>query len=77
MKKVEYSQVVRRKLKALKLRLTAEFGPETAAKALKRITDSARGLADFEEKALCCLPCLIFIVTTDTFMQAIITCFTE
>lgn len=35
MKKVEYSQVVRRKLKALKLRLTAEFGPETAAKALK------------------------------------------
>ena len=52
MKKVEYSQVVRRKLKALKLRLTAEFGPETAAKALKRITDSARGLADFEEKAL-------------------------
>lgn len=52
MKKVEYSQVVRRKLKALKLRLTAEFGPETAAKALKRITDSARGLADFEEKGV-------------------------
>ena len=52
MKKVEYSQAARRKLKALKLRLTAELGSETAAKALKRITDSARGLADFEEKAL-------------------------
>ena len=52
MKKVEYSQVVRRKLKALKLRLTAEFGPETVAKTLKRITDSARGLADFEEKGV-------------------------
>lgn len=52
MKKVEYSQVVRRKLKALKLRLTAEFGPETAAKVLKRITDSAKRLADFEEKGV-------------------------
>ena len=52
MKKVEYSQAARRKLKALKLRLTAELGPETAAKALKRITDSARGLADFEEKGV-------------------------
>ena len=47
MKKVEYSQVVRRKLNALKLRLTVEFDPETAAKALKRITDSARRLAAF------------------------------
>ena len=53
MKTVEYSQVVRRKLKALKLRLTAEFSPETAAKALKRIKDSARGLADFEERRAC------------------------
>ena len=52
MKKVEYSQAARRKLKALKLRLTVEIGPETAAKALKRITDSARGLADFEEKGV-------------------------
>ena len=50
MKKFEDSQVGRRNLKALKLRLTVEFGPETAAKALKRITYAARGLADFEEK---------------------------
>ena len=41
MKKIEYSHIVRRKLKALKMRLTAEFGPESAAKALKRIMDNA------------------------------------
>ena len=49
LKKLEYSQVVRRKLKALRVRLTDEFGSETAEKALKRITDAARGLEDFAE----------------------------
>ena len=52
MKKLEYSQVVRRKLKALRVRLTDEFGSEAAEKALKRITDAARGLEDFAEKGV-------------------------
>lgn len=52
MKKLEYSQVVRRKLKALRVRLTDEFGSEAAGKALKRITDAARGLEDFAEKGV-------------------------
>ena len=52
MKKIEYSHIVRRKLKTLKMRLTAEFGPESAAKALKRIMDSVKSLTDFEEKPL-------------------------
>ena len=52
MKKVEYSQIVRRKLKMLKVRLTAEFGTKVATKALKEITDAARGLETFEEKGV-------------------------
>lgn len=52
MKKVEYSQVVRRKLKALKERLVSEFGPEVSKKALKQITDAAKSLGDFEEKGV-------------------------
>lgn len=49
MRRLEYSQTVRRKLKALKVRLTDEFGSEAAGKALKRITDAARRLEDFAE----------------------------
>lgn len=52
MKKLEYSQIVRRKLKALRVRLTDEFGSEAAGKALKRITDVARGLEEFAEKGV-------------------------
>lgn len=52
MRKLEYSQIVRRKLKALRVRLTDEFGSEAAGKALKRITDAARGLEDFAEKGV-------------------------
>lgn len=52
MKEVEYSHIVRCKLKALKMRLTVEFGPESAKKALKQIMDSARDLAYFEEKGV-------------------------
>ena len=47
MKKVEYSQVVRRKLKALKLRLTAEFDPETAAVATTDILGATTGGLNF------------------------------
>ena len=52
MRKVEYSQIVRRKLKALKARLTSEFGPEVSGKSLKRITDAVRGLEKFAEKGV-------------------------
>lgn len=52
MKKVEYSQIVRRKLKNLRARLTSEFGAEVSQKTIKRITDAARGLEDFEEKGI-------------------------
>ena len=44
MKKVEYSQIVRRKLKVLRGRLTSEFGSEVSRKSLKQITDAARSL---------------------------------
>ncbi len=50
MKKVEYSQIVRRKLKNLKLHLTSKFGSEVSKKSIKKITDSVRELENFEEK---------------------------
>ena len=52
MKKVEYSQIVRRKLKNLRTRLTSEFGAEVSRKSVKQITDAARVLEDFEEKGI-------------------------
>ena len=52
MKKVEYSQIVRRKLKKIKARLTSEFGAEVSRKSVKQITDAIRGLEDFEEKGI-------------------------
>ena len=52
MKKVEYSQIVKRKLKALRKRLMDEFGSEVSRKALKQITDAARGLGNFAEKGI-------------------------
>lgn len=36
----------------LKVRLTTEFGTKVAAKALKEITNAARGLETFEEKGV-------------------------
>ena len=52
MKKVEYSQIVRRKLKNLRTRLTSKFGAEVYRKSIKQITDAARGLEAFDEKAI-------------------------
>jgi plasmid stabilization system protein ParE len=52
LKKVEYSQIVRRKLKALKERLASEFGSEVSKKTLKEITDAAKGLGNFAEKGI-------------------------
>ena len=42
--KLEYSQIVRRKLKTLKLYLSEQYGVDSAKSAVKRITDSARKL---------------------------------
>ena len=42
--KLEYSQIVRRKLKALKLYLTEQYGEELARTAVNKITDRAREL---------------------------------
>ena len=47
MKKLEYSQVVRRKMQALKQRLTRKFDATVSKKNLKRITDAAKGLEVF------------------------------
>lgn len=44
--KLKYLQIVRRKLKALRVRRTDKFGSEAAEKTLKRITDAARGLEE-------------------------------
>ena len=52
MKRVEYSQLVRRKLKMLKVRLTVEFGTKVATKALRDIVNAVRGLEVFEEKGV-------------------------
>lgn len=60
MKKVEYSQVVRRKLKALKLRLTAEFIAETAAKALKRT--GLLSLKYLTRGKILCISCLVLVL---------------
>ena len=48
--RVEYSQIVRRKMKALKKYLTEQFDKDTAIKGLKAITNAARKLADFPNK---------------------------
>lgn len=52
MKKIEYSQIVRRKLKALKMRLTGQFDAELSTKAIKQITEAVRGLEQFEKKGV-------------------------
>ena len=52
MKKVEYSQIVRSKLKVLRGRLTSEFGSEVSRKSLKQITDVARSLEKFAERGV-------------------------
>lgn len=52
MKKVEYSQIVRRKLKTLRVRLTNEFGLEVSKKSLRQITNAARSLEKFAERGV-------------------------
>lgn len=50
MKKLEYSQVVRKKLKELRANLTLHFGEQVAQKSIKKITSAARGLSALEEQ---------------------------
>ena len=52
MKRIEYSQIARRKLKALRIRLTSEYGSAVSSKIIKQITSAARGLETFEEKGI-------------------------
>lgn len=50
--KLEYSQIVRRKLKTLRANLTAEYGDEVSRKSVKKITDAARGLQKYPNKGV-------------------------
>lgn len=52
MKKVEYSLIVRQKLKDLRKDLTLRFGTDVSRKAVKQITDAAKGLGMFENKGI-------------------------
>ena len=49
-KKVEFSQIVRKKMKNLKKSLADRFDEDTAKKGLRLIVDSAKDLAAFPEK---------------------------
>ena len=50
--KIEYSQIVRQKMKELKENLTEQFGAKTAFKGIKTITESVRQLSDFSLKGI-------------------------
>ncbi len=50
MKSLEYSQIARRKIKALRARLTMEYGVTVSSRIVKQIIDTIRGLEIFEEK---------------------------
>ncbi|WP_036978688.1 type II toxin-antitoxin system RelE/ParE family toxin [Pseudobutyrivibrio sp. MD2005] len=49
---LEYSQIVRRKLKSLRAYLKAEYGEDVSKTAIKKITDAARGLQKFPNKGV-------------------------
>ncbi len=49
MKKIEYSQIVRKKLNRLKADLVQNFGAEASGKSVKKITDAVRGPEKFEK----------------------------
>ena len=50
--KIEYSQIVRRKMKKLKENLKEQFGDITASKGIKAITESVRQLSNFPLKGI-------------------------
>lgn len=49
---VEFSQIVRQKMKILKMYLNEQFGAETAQKILKQIMESARNLAVYPQQGI-------------------------
>lgn len=52
MKKLEYSQIARKKIKALRIHLTTEYGSAISSRIIKQITTAARGLETFHEKGI-------------------------
>ena len=50
--KIEYSKIVKRKMKALKKYLTDEFGAETARAGIKTVMKSIKQLSDHPEKGI-------------------------
>lgn len=52
MRKVELSQIVRRKLQLLRAHLTTEFGSNVSTQTIKKITNTARSLGKFAEKGV-------------------------
>lgn len=52
MRKVEYSQIVKKKLKELRDQLTAEFGLRTSKRVLKKIMEAVRDLEVLSEKGV-------------------------
>ena len=47
MRKLEYSQIVRRKLKELKAELVDKYGDEFASKSIKEMTTALRRTSEF------------------------------
>ena len=52
MKEIEYSLIVRNKLKDLREKLTQSYGTDISKKTIKKITDSVRSLEIFELKGM-------------------------
>ena len=49
MKKIKYTPDAADKLRALKSAISGEYGEDKAKKIIKSITDTIRGLCDYEE----------------------------
>ena len=52
MKKVEYSQIVRYKLRRLKIQLTQNFGVKVAKQTIDKILCTVESLETFEEMGI-------------------------
>lgn len=52
MKKVEYSQIVRQKIKNLRAELTRKFSAEVSRKSIKKITTAVKKLSEFEKMGI-------------------------
>ena len=52
MRKLEYSQIVRRKLKELKAELVDKYGDEFASKSIKEMTTALRRLEQFADSGV-------------------------